>query len=77
LRLGLIHRCCRGADGLPGRGELGFGTLHGDAERVGSMRYSGSPVWTVWLSCTATSTTFPETSGTMRTTKARTLASLV
>src|SRR5262249_10355450 len=33
LRLGLIHRCCGGANGLPGRGELGLGTLHGDAER--------------------------------------------
>jgi len=29
LRLGLIHRCCGRADGLPGRGELGLGTLHG------------------------------------------------
>ena len=33
LRLGLIHRCCGRADGLPGSGELGLGTLHGDAER--------------------------------------------
>src|SRR5215472_11874608 len=32
LRLGLIHRCCGGADGLPGRGELGLGALYGDAE---------------------------------------------
>src|SRR5215472_13059370 len=33
LRLGLIHPGSGGADGLPGRGELGLGTLHGDAER--------------------------------------------
>src|SRR6516164_9622019 len=33
LRLGLIHPGSRGADGLPGRGELGLGTLHCDAER--------------------------------------------
>src|SRR6516225_6319248 len=33
LRLGLIHPGGGGADGLPGRRELGLGTLHGDAER--------------------------------------------
>src|SRR6516225_6195 len=33
LRLGLIHPGSGGADGLPGRGELGLGSLHGDAER--------------------------------------------
>src|SRR5215469_10503116 len=33
LRLGLIHPGGGGADRLPGRGELGLGTLHGDAER--------------------------------------------
>ena len=44
---------------------------------VGSIRYTRSPVRTIWLSCTATSITLPETSGLRRTTKVRTLASLV
>ena len=44
---------------------------------VGSIRNSRSPVRAIWLSRTATSMTLPETSGAMRTTKARTLASLV
>src|SRR5215472_1702602 len=35
LRLGLIYPGSGGADGLPSRGELGLGTLHGDAERGG------------------------------------------
>src|SRR5271169_4722733 len=45
LRLSRIHRRGGGADGLPGRGELGFGTLDGDAEggRVDAVQQIAGP----------------------------------
>jgi len=45
LGLGRIHPCCGGADSLPGRGELGLGTLHGDAEggRVDAVQQITGP----------------------------------